>query len=110
MIMDSSNVRLAIVHHRSTKTIYTYCSYLFTDGEGENTDQMPTPDAQLTTLWSSALDGFIHAGSICDAAAASPATQRQVLADDRSAFGALTAAVLREEAVTGTPLGVKGIS
>jgi hypothetical protein len=107
--MDSSNVRAAIADHRSTKAIYTYCSYLFADGEGENTDQMPTPDSQLTTLWSNALDGYIHAASICDDAPSSPATQRQVLADDRGAFGALTTAVLREEAITGVSLGVTGI-
>jgi hypothetical protein len=110
LLYDYSQVRGAVDHHATAKAVRTYCAYLFTDANNENTDILPTPDTQLTNLLSTAEDGFIHAAAQCMGNPGDQTVQRLVLAECRVAIGSLVAAVLRDEAVTGTPLGVKGIS
>jgi hypothetical protein len=110
VLYDYSQVRGAVDHHDSTKAVRTYCEELFADANGENTGILPTPDPQLTNLLSSAEDGFIHAAAQCMGNPGDGTVQRAVLTECRVAIGSLVAAVLRDEAVTGTTLKVRGIS
>jgi|GEM_PF-695762 len=110
LLYDFSKVHQSIDQHASTATVRTYCAELFADANGENTDLLPTPDAQLTTLLSNAVDGFIHAAYRCTRSPADRADRQAVLDECRLAVGSLVTAVLRDEAVIGRPLGVKGIS
>lgn len=110
LLYDYSQIRGAVDHHDTTKAVRTYCAYLFTDANNENTDILPTPDPQLTNLLSSAEDGFIHAAAQCMGNPGDRTAQRLALTECRVAVGSLVAAVLRDEAVTGTTLKVKGIS
>lgn len=110
LLYDFTQVHRAIDQHQSSTSVHTYCSELFADANGENTDLLPTPDAQLTTLLSTAVDDFIHAAYQCTRNAGDAALQRTVIAQCRVAEGWLVSAVLREESVTGRSLGVKGIT
>jgi hypothetical protein len=109
LLNDYAQVRIAVDHHDTAKAVRTECEYLFTDANNENTDILPTPDPQLTNLLSSAEDGFIHASGQCIGDPGDLTLQRQVLTECQVAIGSLVAAVTRDEAVTGTPLVVKGI-
>ncbi|HUD68920.1 MAG TPA: hypothetical protein VMQ40_01650 [Acidimicrobiales bacterium] len=110
LLYDYSNVHDAIDHHASTASVRTYCAELFADANGENTDLLPTPDTQLTTLLSDAVDGFVHAAYQCTRNAGDASVQRTILGECRGAIGSLVAAVLRDQAVTGRALVVQGIS
>jgi hypothetical protein len=89
--------------------VRTDCLYLYTDAQGENTDLLPTPDHQLTELLSSSYQGFVQASAVCDEHSASTASLTGVRAEVNSSVTKLIDAVLREEAVTGSSLGISGI-
>lgn len=107
LLRDARWVNGAIAHREAATP--TYCLYLYQDAEGENTDLLPTPDHQLTGLLSSAYDGFVRAAVACYAHTASASVLEHVAAEVRSSVSELTEAVLREEAITGVSLHLKGI-
>jgi hypothetical protein len=109
LVHDAKNIRVAIMGNEAPIAVRTDCLELFQDANGENTDLLPTPDDQLTQLLSSAYDVDVHAAALCDEHSTSRVVLAQVLADLDRGFGKLVEGALREEAVTGRPLHVKGI-
>lgn len=107
LLRDARWVHGAIVHKEASTP--TYCLYLYQDAQGENTDLLPTPDRQLTGLLSSAYDGFVQAAVACYAHTSSHSALERVDAEVRRSVSELTEGVLREEAITGTSLHLKGI-
>jgi hypothetical protein len=106
---DYARVRDAISRNDSTTTVRTYCAEMFSDANGENTDLLPTPDAQLTSLLSSAIDQLIHAAYQCMRDPGSTSVRHATVREARLGVGGVVTAVLREEAVTGRSAGVQGI-
>jgi len=106
---DARQVHTAIARHRSPSAIRTACLELFQDANGVNTDLLPTPDAQLTTLLSSTVDAYVHAAAVCDeestSASALVAVDHQLVV----AHGDLIATLLREFAVSNHPVRILGI-
>ena len=109
LIVDARHVHTDIDAARTTATVRTDCLYLINEADGENTDLLPTPDDQLTSLLSKSFDGFVHAGHQCYGEPGRTATLVVVDAELRGALGQLYAAVFREEAVTGRALHVPGL-
>lgn len=109
LLRDASEVHAAIAAHDSAVAVRTDCLVLFQDANGENTDLLPTPDAQLTRLLSAAYGTYVHAAAECDEHVASPSARALVQRDLLGAFGALVQSVLREEAVAGRSLRVRGL-
>lgn len=108
LLGDSSRVHAAIVTHQGAQLVRTTCTVLYEDALGTN-DELPTPDAQLTTLLSNAYDGYVRAAVTCYDDASSASVRARVVRELAAAQGELIEAVLREEAVTGIGLGIKGI-
>jgi hypothetical protein len=107
LLRDANWVRRGIAGNDAA--VRTYCLYLYSDAEGANTDLLTTPDGQLTELLSGSLDGFVQASAVCDDHSASAAALHRVDDEVTRSVLELTEAVLREEAVTGSSLGIKGI-
>jgi hypothetical protein len=109
LLRDAKWVHQAIAGHDAPAAVRTYCDYLFLDAEGENTDLLPTPDHQLTSLLSASYDGFVQAAADCDEHSTSASVLARVDDERGRSVSELVEAVLREEAVTGTSLGITGI-
>jgi hypothetical protein len=109
LIVDANRVHDAIRSRRPVAVVRTNCLELYQEADGENTDLLPTPDAQLTSLLSKGYDAFVHAAAQCSSDAGSAATLAAVDLELRGALGDVYAAVFREEAVTGNHLGVPGL-
>ena len=109
LIVDARHVHADIDAGRTSAAVRTDCLYLINEADGENTDLLPTPDDQLTSLLSRSFDGFVHAGHQCYEDPGRTATLVLVDTELRGALGQLYAGVLREEAVTGRSLHVPGL-
>jgi hypothetical protein len=108
LLTDSNVVHVAIMRHESPKAVRTVCVELLDDAQGAN-DALDTPDAQLTSLLSRSYDHFAHAANACFDGSASPTALGAADRERHVAVGLLVQAVLREEAVVGRSLGVRGI-
>jgi hypothetical protein len=107
--LDATRVHGAIGARRAAIVVRTDCAELFQDAEGENTDLLPTPDAQLTAHLSASYDHFVHAAAAC---VSNPGERGVLVVVDRElaqSLGGLYAAVLREETVTGHHLEIPGL-
>ncbi len=113
-VADLYNDSLGIVHaigaHEAGLQIRTDCQEALQNALGANGDLLPTPDTRLTDLLSNAIDQFAHLDGQCSSASATNAVLASVVVERRAAVGALQEAVLREEAVTGSPLHIAGPS
>jgi hypothetical protein len=109
LLRDAKWVRESINAKNASPTVRTFCAYLYDDAEGENTDLLPTPDNQLTQLLSHSYDGFVQASVVCNEHTASLAALHGVDTEVARSVSELVEAVLREEAVTGKSLGIKGV-
>jgi hypothetical protein len=109
LLRDAQSVHRSIVARDAAGIVRTNCLYMFTDSEGENTDLLPTPDGQLTDLLSASYQGFVQAAARCDEHTASQAVLRAVDLEVARSVSELIEGVLREEAVTGKSLGIKGV-
>jgi len=107
---DASRVHDAIGAARAPLVVRTDCAELFQDANGENTDLLPTPDAQLTGHLSASYDEFVHASAQCVSNPGAKGTRALVDRELAQAIGELYAGLLREEAVTGHPVGVRGLT
>lgn len=109
LLADSTGLEREIAHHRPALNIKTACAELFDDANGSNTDELPAPDAKLTTLLAAAYDDLVQASARCVHAPSDAAVLTKVDRERHRAVGLLVAAVLREEAVAGRSLGIQGI-
>jgi hypothetical protein len=109
LLRDARSVERSVSDRDAAGSVRTYCVYLYTDAEGENTDLLPTPDHQLTELLSASYQGFVQAAAVCDEHATSAAALGDVRAEVDRSVTELIDGVLREEAVSGASLRIKGI-
>jgi hypothetical protein len=109
LLRDSADVHHEISFHRPPLNVKTACDELFNDANYENTDELTTPDHQLTNLLADAYDAFIQAADRCANDPGSPTVLAAVDRERHRAVGLLVAGVLREEDVAGRSLGIRGI-
>lgn len=106
---DQADVHHEIAFHRPAINVKTDCLELFQDANGANTDELTTPDDQLTHLLSGAYDDYVQASDRCVAASGDAATLASVSRELVRADALLVAAVQVEEALAGRRLGIAGI-
>lgn len=101
-----------IVHHAPALSTRTDCADLFVQANGVNSDLIPTPDAELTTLLTQAVasrTGIVHAAALCESDPSSARALSTTLSELRASLGPVYAAAYREEAVTGRKLAIPGV-